>query len=114
MPGGSRRLPVIRIYLLLKMNVAREIACIGIIIIIISIIGILLALGSEQKYTSTSQVIREISSAGSNSSLAALRGLGLNMGTSSVGLVPETIPDIIRSREVALAVAKDLSGCTLL
>ncbi|MEM1128147.1 MAG: hypothetical protein AAGI71_15985, partial [Bacteroidota bacterium] len=35
------------------------------------------------------------------------RGLGINLGMSSTGLTPQAYPDIVRSREVRLAVVRD-------
>lgn len=75
-----------------------------------TLIGVTFAIFTDARYTSTAKVIREAEDQSTMSGLgglAALRVLGLNIGSSSVGLTPESYPDIARSREVILAVARD-------
>lgn len=88
--------------------ISKNLKFIVITTLVVTMLGVIYALLSKPEYTSTAQVIREVGteSAG-NASLAALRGFGLNLGGASTGLNPETIPDILRSREVVLAVARD-------
>ncbi|MCH7576059.1 MAG: hypothetical protein IIA59_13190 [Candidatus Marinimicrobia bacterium] len=74
-----------------------------------SVMGIALAVAifSPAQYTASAKIIREVET-GSGSGLSgldALRGLGLSFGGGSIGLSPESYPEIIRSREVRLAVA---------
>jgi len=71
-------------------------------------LGLFIALTSTPEYTSSAQVVREIPGEGAGGSpLSALRGMGIQIGGASTGLTPETIPDILKSREVCLAVAND-------
>ena len=61
--------------------------------------------------TASAKVIRETSTEAPGNlagGLAALRGLGIYVGGSSIGLTAETYPDILRSREVRLAVARSM------
>ena len=69
-------------------------------------IGLTLAIFSPTKYTATAKVIRESTSeeVGGLSGLAALRGFGINIGGISSGLTEENYPEILRSRELLLAV----------
>ena len=72
--------------------------------------GLLLAVVSPAEYQSSATLIREVESAQGNLSggLAALgRGFGLSLGGASTGLTAEAYPDIIKSREVKLAVVRD-------
>ncbi len=69
--------------------------------------GLFIALTSTPEYTSSAQVVREIPGERTSSPLSALRGMGIQVGGASTGLTPETIPDILKSREVCLAVAND-------
>ncbi len=70
------------------------------------IAGLTLAIFSPTKYTATAKVIRESTGqeTGGLSGLAALRGFGINIGGISSGLTEESYPEILRSRELLLAV----------
>lgn len=78
---------------------------------IFAVLGVLLALFSTRQYTSSAKLIREAESEASAQSfggnLSFLRGMGLNLGGSSAGLTPDAYPDIVKSREVRLAVVRD-------
>ncbi len=69
-------------------------------------IGLTLAIFSPTKYTATAKVIRESAGqeVGGLSGLAALRGFGINIGGGASGLTEENYPEILRSRELLLAV----------
>ena len=71
--------------------------------------GLLIAVFSRSEYTSSATVIREVEDAGgvSGSALDALRGFGFGLGGATTGLTADAYPDIVRSREVRLAVARD-------
>lgn len=70
--------------------------------------GLLLAIFGTPMYTASAHVIRESVSANfsQGSPLAALRGLGISFGGGSIGLTEDTFPDILKSREVSLAVVR--------
>ncbi len=70
------------------------------------VLGLCIAIFSPTKYTATAKVIRESTSeeVGGLSGLAALRGFGINIGGISSGLTEENYPEILRSRELLLAV----------
>ena len=72
------------------------------------VIGLTLAIFSPTKYTATAKVIRESASqeVGGLSGLAALRGFGINIRGGASGLTEENYPEILRSRELLLAVAR--------
>ena len=73
------------------------------------VLGLLKALLSPSLYTATARMVRESGSGDASRSLSSpadLRGLGINLGGYTVGITPDTYPDILRSREVRLAVAK--------
>ncbi|MBX2819873.1 MAG: hypothetical protein KTR29_09340 [Rhodothermaceae bacterium] len=77
-----------------------------------AVLGVLVALLSAREYTSSAKLIREAESEASAQSfgggnLSFLRGMGLNVGGSSAGLTPDAYPDIVKSREVRLAVVRD-------
>ena len=72
-------------------------------------LGLLIAVFSPNEYTASARMIRETqteSAGGLGGGLAALRGLGISIGGSSIGLTAATYPDILRSREVRLAIAR--------
>lgn len=83
--------------------------------LILSTVGIFLLIGlgivllSAPRYTSSAKLIREAQS--EQTSLRGLsslgRGLGLELGGSEEGLTAEAYPEIVRSREVRLSVARD-------
>lgn len=73
-------------------------------------LGVLVALFSSARYTSSATVIREVETDGAMGNmggLALLRGIGVNLGGASSGLTSDAYPDIINSREVRLAVVRD-------
>ena len=77
-----------------------------------AVLGVLIALLSVREYTSSAKLIREAESEATAQSfgggnLSFLRGMGLNLGGSSAGLTPDAYPDIVKSREVRLAVVRD-------
>ncbi len=83
--------------------------------IVVGITGVFVALGllnaflSPSLYTATARMVREVASGNIPRGLsgrANLSGLGINLRDQPVGITPETYPDILRSREVLLAVAK--------
>ncbi|MCH8247668.1 MAG: chain-length determining protein, partial [Bacteroidetes bacterium] len=73
------------------------------------IVGLLIAVFSSSEYTSSATVIREVEdgSGAASSALDALRGFGIGVGGASSGLTADAYPDIVKSREVRLAVARD-------
>lgn len=74
------------------------------------VLGLLLAVFSSDTYTSSAKVVREIQAEGSLpniGALSALRGFGLSLGMGTTGLTPEAYPDIVKGREVRLAVVRD-------
>ncbi len=80
-------------------------ATIGVVVIL----GLLKALLSPSLYTATALVVREVESGSSSSPGLSSRSnfsrLRVNLGDKTGGVTPETYPDILRSREVLLAVA---------
>jgi uncharacterized protein involved in exopolysaccharide biosynthesis len=67
------------------------------------------AIAADQ-YTSSATVVREqVESSPSvlSGGLSTLRGLGINLGASSSGLSPSAYLDVLRSREVRLAVVQE-------
>jgi len=73
------------------------------------IIGLGIIILSSPRYTATASLIRETQSETSSlGGIASLgEGLGLNLDTPDKGLTADAYPDIIRSREVRLSVARD-------
>ena len=80
-------------------------------IAIFALLGLAIAITSAAEYTSDAKVVREVeqgeTAGGLGRGLSALQGLGINVGGSASGLNPESYPDILRSREVRLAVVRD-------
>ena len=82
---------------------------IGITILVFGLVGTFLALLPEEpEYQSSATVIRE----GENQSapsraFSALSQFGFNSGGTSTGLTPASYPEILKSREVRLAVVRD-------
>lgn len=75
---------------------------------VFTVVGFLMAITASPEYSSSATVIREIKPGGSTSSaLSALRNFGVNVGGASTGLTAEAYPDIVKSREVRLAVVRD-------
>lgn len=98
---------LIDVALIVVRNQRLIITCAG----LFAVLGVLFALFSARQYTSTAKLIRETESEASSQSfggnLSFLRGMGLNLGGSSAGLTPDAYPDIVKSREVRLAVVRD-------
>jgi uncharacterized protein involved in exopolysaccharide biosynthesis len=74
-----------------------------------ALLGLLVALALPSTYTADAQLVRE--STGDMGrlpgGLSALRSLGVSLGGESSGLSVEAFPDLLRSREVGLAVLRD-------
>lgn len=80
------------------------------IITISFLIGLLYVIFTPNRYTATSGVVSEINSGNSmalSSGLSALKSFGLNLGPAGSGLIPETYPKLIKSREVLYHVIQD-------
>lgn len=77
-------------------------------------LSLLYAVVASSEYTADSRVIREVESKSASGlpsgGLAALRGLGISLGGMTEGLSAEAYPEILQSREVRLAVARDTFG----
>lgn len=74
------------------------------------VLGLIIAVFSSAEYSSSATLIRETTEGASTNlgGLASLgRGLGLNIGGTTQGLTAEAYPDILKSREVRLAVVRD-------
>lgn len=71
------------------------------------LLGVVYALLKTPTYPSAALVVREIPSENklSGAPLSALQSFGINLGGGSSGLTPETMPEILKSRAVRLAVA---------
>jgi uncharacterized protein involved in exopolysaccharide biosynthesis len=81
-------------------------------VLVFTVMGMTLALTSDNEYNSSAEVIRESqdnqsSLGGLSGGLGALRGLGINLGGAVSGLTPSAFPDVLQSREVRLAVVRD-------
>lgn len=89
--------------------ISKNYRLIGKLIVACTFIALVSALIIPRQYTSSAKVIREaaVESRGNISGgLAALRGLGINLGSGTVGITVDTYPSILQSREVILAVAR--------
>lgn len=79
--------------------------------LLIVFLGATYSLVVSEEYTSSAKVVRESQTEtpnlGSIGGLGALRGLGLSIGGASGGLSPDAFPNVLQSREVRLAVARD-------
>lgn len=74
------------------------------------ILGAGYALIADDEYRSEVQVVREAREGTQSlggAGLGALRGFGINIGSSSGGLTIDGFPNVLRSREVRRAVARD-------
>ena len=80
-------------------------------VIVFALLGLAIAITSSAEYTSDAKVVREVEDGQSSNpfggGLSALQGLGIRVGGGASGLNPESYPDILRSREVRLAVVRD-------
>ena len=80
-------------------------------VIAFAVLGLAIAFTSSAEYTSDAKVVREAEDGQSGmpfgGGLSALQGLGIRLGGAASGLNPESYPDILRSREVRLAVVRD-------
>ncbi len=63
-------------------------------------LGVVVAITTPAEYTSSAVLMREAQRETSGGSLAALRGLGLNLGESQSGLTIEAYPNVLESHEV--------------
>ena len=63
-------------------------------------LGVVVAITTPAEYTSSAVLMRETQRESSGGSLAALRGLGLNLGESQSGLTIEAYPNVLESHEV--------------
>lgn len=94
----------------LALVLAQNRALIAAVAAVCVVLGLLLAVVQEATYTSSATLVREAQAeapGGLSGSLSMLRGFGINLGSASTGLTPEAYPDIVRSREVRLAVVRD-------
>lgn len=75
----------------------------------VTLVGVVYVLAVPSQYTATSKVVREAPDGESiPGNLPSIPGLGLDMsGAEGTGLAPGSYPDILTSREVRLAVARD-------
>ena len=106
--GEEEEISLIDVLLIVVRNQRLILVCAG----IFAVLGVMVALFSSRAYTSSAKLIREAESEASAQSfgggnLSFLRGMGLNLGGSSAGLTPDAYPDIVKSREVRLAVVRD-------
>jgi uncharacterized protein involved in exopolysaccharide biosynthesis len=73
--------------------------------------GLVYSLTAPVEYSSAAKVIRETTDEGGTigglGGVRALQGLGINLGSASSGLTPAAFPQVLQSREVRLAVARD-------
>ena len=105
-PYAEEEISLLDILVVLARNRRFIIAC----VIGAALFGVVYALAASEEYTASTQVVREAEgSAGQNipGGLSALRGLGISVGGGASGLTPEAYPNIVSSREVRLAVARD-------
>jgi len=63
-------------------------------------LGVVVAITTPAEYTSSAVLMRETQRESSGGSLAALRGLGLNLGESQSGLTIAAYPNVLESHEV--------------
>jgi len=79
--------------------------------LVVVLLGTTYSLVVSEEYMSSAKVVRESQTEtpnlGSIGGLGALRGLGLSLGGASGGLSPDAFPNVLHSREVRLAVARD-------
>lgn len=105
-PNEQQEVSLIDILLVLTRN-SRLIA---IIFVAVVSLGVSYAVLAPAEFSSSSQVIREAdveAPGGLAGGLSALRGLGVSLGGSNSGLSPDAYPEVLKSREVRLGVARD-------
>ncbi|MFB6286924.1 MAG: Wzz/FepE/Etk N-terminal domain-containing protein [Candidatus Bipolaricaulia bacterium] len=82
-------------------------------VLVFALVGVTYALLASEEYTSDAKVVREAQAKSGGVSLpsgipgGALSGLGINLGGAASGLTPAAFPEVLRSREVRLAVVRD-------
>ncbi|MCS3939537.1 LPS O-antigen subunit length determinant protein (WzzB/FepE family) [Salinibacter ruber] len=81
-------------------------------VLVFLVLGVTYALLADEVFTSRTQVVREAQPEGGGGlpgglSGGALQGLGINLGGGGSGLTPAAFPDVLKSREVRLAVVRD-------
>lgn len=83
-------------------------------IVVFTGVGLAYSLVAPEQYTSSAEVVREAGKDGASlpSGLGglptgALSGLGIDLGGASSGLTPQAFPQVLRGREVQMAVARD-------
>jgi uncharacterized protein involved in exopolysaccharide biosynthesis len=94
----------------LGLIVARNKAVIVRSTLLLVLLGGMYGVFTSEEYTSSARVVREAQSGTpelGGSGLGALQSFGVNLGQSSGGLTPSAFPDVLRSREVRLAVVRD-------
>lgn len=82
---------------------SRNLKLITIIIAFFLLLSIIVAIFRQTMYTSSATVFADLNEGSEmrlSSGLNALKSLGINTGISSSGLIPDTYPKIIKSREV--------------
>jgi uncharacterized protein involved in exopolysaccharide biosynthesis len=94
----------------LGLIVARNKAVIVRSTLLLVLLGGMYGVFTSEEYTSSARVVREAQSGTpelGGSGLGALQSFGVSLGQSSGGLTPSAFPDVLRSREVRLAVVRD-------
>ncbi|MCS4034105.1 uncharacterized protein involved in exopolysaccharide biosynthesis [Salinibacter ruber] len=84
------------------------------IVLVFTFLGVTYALLAPEEFTSEARVVREAQQEGGGlpGSLpagigGALGGAGINLGGAASGLTPQAFPDVLKTREVRLAVVRD-------
>ena len=83
-------------------------------VLVFTLLGVTYALLAPEEFTSEARVVREAQEGGGGGGglpggipSGALSSFGINLGGSASGLTPAAFPEILESREVRLAVARD-------
>ncbi|WP_162713353.1 Wzz/FepE/Etk N-terminal domain-containing protein [Salinibacter ruber] len=80
-------------------------------VLVFTLLGVTYALLAPEEFTSEARVVREAQQEGPNlgniGGVAALQGLGVNLGGAQSGLTPEAFPDVLKGRRVRLSVVRD-------
>ncbi len=80
-------------------------------VLVFTLLGVTYALLAPEEFTSEARVVREAQQEGGGLpggiSSRALSGFGIDLGGSASGLTPAAFPDVLKSREVRLAVVRD-------